>query len=279
MAEHGVTDGQGSHADETQWTSTESSVDLGQLWQILRAHKQQLGDSGGDDANATLELVVLQVVLVSLLVVVCVCWALYCRKRSLRHNPTVVDALNKLSSPPSNGLPPAYSEPLPADSLQYLDLEAGHRRMSRLSFGSSDGVAARLGRLSVGSCDSCSGGQVGRISRQSLASRPSLSSRRDSAASRNSRVSFSDECSDQSIRRLSSNTLFALLSHYNSSSRKGSESSESESEGRKKSSLICQLQRKMGSNQVDAGAEELQKKLNVESPAQARICEVIKEEK
>ena len=60
MAVHGVTDGSHADADASHWTSTEeSSVDLGQLWQILRAHKQ-LGE-GEEDTSATLELVVLQV--------------------------------------------------------------------------------------------------------------------------------------------------------------------------------------------------------------------------
>jgi len=166
----------------------------------------------------------------------------------------------------------------PQETLEYLDLEAGHRRMSKLSFGSSDGLPSRI---SVGSCGSCSG----RSSRNSLSSKSSASSRRESISLAKSRTSFSEEYSTGSLRRLSSNTLFNLLSRYNSTPRKQSESND----GGRRSSLILPAQRKNGSksneviiNNLD---EELQHKLSSignlekESDTQTRVCDVIAEEK
>merc|ERR1711892_1629987 len=251
---------------------------------MLKSHNKEMGgkeDNG--NINSTWELIIIQGVLLALLVLITLCWALCCRKRS--NNPTVVEALKKLSNTPSKGLPPSYSvmdlfsqglsvhdylhppPEYPADSLQYLDLEAGHRRMSRLSFGSSDGVAERLGRLSVASCDSCSSGVYQeRIKRQS-------------------KSSFSEECSLGYIRRLSSNTLFNLQANSNSSSRKSSSSSE----GSRRSSLASKYQRKMGTNNNEMFIghldEELQQKLDsigepeTAGTPQARVCDVIVEEK
>jgi len=216
-----------------------------------------------------------------------VCWALYCRKRS--NNPTVVEALKKLSekqtkdylSSTDNGkVVSSHQGPddHPKETLEYLDLEAGHRRMSRLSFGSSDGVPSRI---SVGSCGSCSG----RSSRNSLSSKSPASSRRESTSLAKSRSSLSEEYSTGSLRRLSTNTLFNLLSRYNSTSRKQSESNDVD----RRSSLILPAQRKNGSqsnevviNNLD---ETLHKKLSSienlakESVTQPRVCDVIKEEK
>ena len=148
-----------------------------------------------------------------------VVWAIWVRKRS--NSPTVVDALKKLSNPPDKnftrsksilkrasviGHPQSSSSECQEDTLQYLDLEAGHRRLSRLSFGSSDGVPTRLSRISVGSCESCSSRRSTRVSFSS-----DSSSRKSSRSSRNSRVSF------EYIRRLSSNTLDNLKSSSNNS--------------------------------------------------------------
>merc|ERR1712183_392737 len=150
---------------EDQWLGTdEDTVNIQKLLQILKSQKLH---SNGWTFSSTIELIIVQCVLVALLLVVCVCWALYCKKRS--NNPTVVEALKKLSNKETKDyLPSADSgkavlshqapEGNPQGTLEYLDLEAGHRRMSRIS---------------VGSCGSCSG----RSSRNSLSSKSSASSR------------------------------------------------------------------------------------------------------
>jgi len=270
---------------EDHWVGTdEDTVNIQKLLQMLKSQELH---SNGWTFSSTIELIIVQCVLVALLLVVCVCWALYCRKRS--NNPTVVEALKKLSNKETKDyLPSADSgkavlshqapEGNPQETLEYLDLEAGHRRMSRLSFGSSDGLPSRI---SVGSCGSCSG----RSSRNSLSSKSSASSRRESISLAKSRTSFSEEYSTGSLRRLSSNTLFNLLSRYNSTPRKQSESND----GGRRSSLILPAQRKNGSksneviiNNLD---EKLQHKLSSigtlekESETQTRVCDVIAEEK
>jgi hypothetical protein len=177
-----------------------------------------------------------QGVLLTLLVLVSISWAMCCKQRCFSSSSqTVAEALRKLSRSSSTDLPPSYSTAdlhdlglsvhdylnpppeYPGNNLQYLDLEAGNRRLSRLSLNSADGITPRHGRLSVASCNSCSSESVvvlprsGRFSVSSDATTPS--SRRDSRSSRNSRVSFSDdvECPSGSLRRLSSNTLFSKI--------------------------------------------------------------------
>jgi len=287
-------------------------LDLRVLWEVLERHKDEMEEkeAAGKNISTTWELVVVQGVILTLLVLVAVCWALCCRKRCFSSGePSVAEALKKLSTTSKKELPPRYSmmdlyslgvsvndylnspKESAGDNLQYLDLEAGHRRLSRLSFSSSDGVAARLGRISVASCESCSSESTVvlpvRSDRFSVSSESSLSSsRRDSRASRNSRVSFSDdvESSSGSIRRLSSNTLFNMKANSNASSRKSSSSSE----GSRRSSLISKVQRKMGSSNEDSFAsnldEELQQKLasigQTELEEQSgRVCDMIEEEK
>lgn len=267
---------------EDQWAGTdENTLSIQKLLQVLKS--QELQDNGLI-FSSTVELIIVQCVLVALLLVVCVCWAVYCRKRS--NNPTVVEALKKLSerqtkdylsSTDNSKVVSSHQAPddHPQETLEYLDLEAGHRRMSRLSFGSSDGVPSRI---SVGSCGSCSG----RSSRNSLSSKSPASSRRESTSLAKSRPSLSEQYPTGSLRRLSSNTLFNLLSRYNSTSRKQSESNDVD----RRSSLILPPQRKNGSqsneviiNNLD---ETLHKKLSSiekESVTQARVCDVIKEEK
>jgi len=289
----------------------EGGLDLRVLWEVLERHKEEMAEkeAAGKNISTTWELVVIQGVILTLLVLVSICWALCCRRRCFSSsNPSVAEALRKLSTTSKKDLPPTYSmmdlyslglsvndflntpTDYPGDNLQYLDLEAGHRRLSRLSFSSSDGVAARLGRISVASCDSCSSQSTVvlpvRSDRFSVSSESS-SSRRDSRASRNSRVSFSDdvESSTGSIRRLSSNTLFNMKANSSSSSRKSSSSSE----GSRRSSLISKVQRKMGSNNEDSFIsnldEELQQKLasigqaELEEQQSSRVCDIIEEEK
>jgi len=266
--------------DGEGWTDENSpgkSLDLNMLWHVLEKHKEVMREKeeAGHNISTTWELVVVQGVILTVLILISVMWAVCCRKRcfSTADDITVAEALRKLSKdmPPtystrdlhSLGIsvndhlhpPPAYLE-LFKDDLQYLDLEAGANRMAKLSFCNSEGGSPRLARLSVASCATCSSDSPVIVpiqkqnSRSSVSSRASSSSRKSSRNSRTSRVSFSDEVhsSTGSIRRLSSNTLSGLMmGTMSSQSRKSSSSSE----GSRKSSLISKVQdvqRKMGSN-------------------------------
>lgn len=191
------------------------------LWHHLWKQEDQLEQENWASGTSW-SLLATQGVLLALIaatLVFWVVWAIWVRKRS--NSPTVVDALKKLSNPPDKnftrsksilkrasviGHPQSSSSECQEDTLQYLDLEAGHRRLSRLSFGSSDGVPTRLSRISVGSCESCSSRRSTRVSFSS-----DSSSRKSSRSSRNSRVSF------EYIRRLSSNTLDNFKSSSNNS--------------------------------------------------------------
>jgi len=144
-------------------------------------------------------LVISQVVLLVLLLVFLSCslWYLVITRSTVPTNPSVVAALRKLSPNTKNNCQSNYNKKdhstlaltnqdclhthadLSEDSLHYLDLEAGHRRLSRLSFGSSDGVPGRLSRISVASCESCSSVSV-RGDRISISSELSSTSRRQS---------------------------------------------------------------------------------------------------
>merc|ERR1712066_839618 len=214
--------------------------------------------------------------------------------------------------------PPAYLD-LFTDNLQYLDLEQGHNRLAKLSFCNEDGSVPRLARLSVASCENCNTESPCvvpmRSERSSVSSSSVSSSRRQSRT--NSRVSFSEEveCSNGSIRRLSTNSLISLrigaqvpMSRKTSSSSSSSSSrkSSSSSEGSRRSSLkSLSLQRKFGSVSDDSFVacldEDLRRKLDsiglddekavrqeedkrpvsAESQAEraARICDIIVEEK
>jgi len=313
--------------EDSAWKETVGKpFDLSVLWEVLEKHKEQMEEKeeSGKHINTTWELVVVQGVLLTLLVMISVSWAFCCKRRCFKQptNPSVAEALRKLSAgkdmPPSYSTrdlhtlgisvndylnpPPEYLE-LFTDNLQYLDLEQGHNRLAKLSFCSEDGSVPRGARLSVASCENCSSESPVvvpiRSDRSSVSSSSSSnSSRRES---RNSRVSFSEEveCSNGSIRRLSSNSLIGLGA--NPSSRKSSSSSE----GSRRSSLISKVQRKLGSNNQNTFAgnldQELQEKLasigdeepnkesqpnikqqvTAESQAEraARICDIIVEEK
>merc|ERR1712004_936024 len=281
---------------------TERSLDLNMLWEVLEKNKKamQERDKAAGNIGNTWELVVVQTVILVILALIALMWGFCCRKQCFANNNDTVsvsEALRKLSKdlPPSYSMrdlhtlgisvddhlhpPPAYLE-LFKDDLQYLDLEAGHSRMAKLSFCNGDQGPPRLARLSVASCATCSNESPVVVPVERLDNRrPSLSwSRRSSATSgsvpgssssatssgRTSRVSFSEEvfCSNGSVRRLSSN------------SRKSSSTS---SEGSRKSSLASKMQevkRKLGSqsstsresfmSQLD---EELQSKLkNIGKP-------------
>jgi len=315
--------------EDSAWRETVQGkpFDLSVLWEVLEKHKEQMEEKeeSGKHINTTWELVVVQGVLLTLLVMISVSWAFCCKRRCFKQqptNPSVAEALRKLST--GKDLPPSYStrdlhtlgisvndylNPPPeylelfTDNLQYLDLEQGHNRLAKLSFCSEDGSVPRGARLSVASCENCSSESPVVVPIRSERSSVSSSSSSNSSRrqSRNSRVSFSEEveCSNGSIRRLSSNSLIGLGA--NPSSRKSSSSSE----GSRRSSLISKVQRKMGSNNQDTFAknldEELQQKLasigddnnskenqptnkqqvTAESQAEraARICDIIVEEK
>lgn len=224
---------------------TERSLDLNMLWEVLEKHKKvmQERDKAAGNIGNTWELVVVQTVILVILALIALMWGFCCRKQCFANNNDTVsvsEALRKLSKdlPPSYSMrdlhtlgisvddhlhpPPAYLE-LFKDDLQYLDLEAGHSRMAKLSFCNGDQGPPRLARLSVASCATCSNESPVVVPVERLDNRrPSLSwSRRSSATSgsvpgssssassgRTSRVSFSEEvvCSNGSVRRLSSNS-------------------------------------------------------------------------
>jgi len=282
---------------------TERSLDLNMLWEVLEKHKKVMQERDKAEGNIgnTWELVVVQTVILVILALIALMWGFCCRKQCFANNNDTVsvsEALRKLSKdlPPSYSMrdlhtlgisvddhlhpPPAYLE-LFKDDLQYLDLEAGHSRMAKLSFCNGDQGPPRLARLSVASCATCSNESPVVVPVERTESRPSISwSRRSSTTSgsvpgsgsapssgRTSRVSFSEEvvCSNGSVRRLSSN------------SRKSSSTS---SEGSRKTSLSSKIQevkRKLGSQSSASGesfisqlGEELQSKLkNIGKPEPA----------
>jgi len=298
-------------------------LDLDTLWEMLDRHRLHREDEelAGAHINTTWELVIVQGVLLTLLVILAIVWAVFCRRRCVRGQDrdelSVSEALRKVSAAKrdipcsysrtdinSLGIsvndylnpPPAYLD-LFTDNLQYLDLEQGHNRLAKLSFCNEDGSVPRLARLSVASCENCNTESPcvvpTRSARSSVSSSSTSSSRRQSRA--NSRVSFSEEveCSNGSIRRLSSNSLISLKSGaQDNSSRKSSSSSE----GSRRSSLKSSLQRKFGSvsdnfflatldedlrRKLDSIGKDKDKTVTAERQAEraARVCDIIVEEK
>ena len=170
---------------------------------------------------------ILSVVLLTLLVLVNISWAICCRQICFGSQETVKEL--KYYLPPSYSTVDLHTLGLsvhvylnptpeyPGNNLQYLDLEAGNYRVSRLSLNSTDGITPRLGRLGVASCKSCSSESVVVLPRSArfpvLSDSLTTSWRRESSCSRNSRVSFSEdvEYSSGSLRWLSSNTLFRKI--------------------------------------------------------------------
>jgi len=295
------------------------TLDLSLLWEVIDKHRQE--KEGQEESNSKWELVVIQAVLLTLLILVAVIWAACCRRNCCRPGQdqlSVAEALRKIS----RDLPPSYSKadlrslgisvndylnPPPAyldlftDSLQYLDLEQGHNRLAKLSFCNEDGSVARLARLSVASCENCSTESPVVVPvRPDRASQSSVASSVSTRSSRSSRVSFSEEveCSNGSIRRLSTNSLIGLKE----ASSKTTLSSNNES---RKSSLKSNLKRKLGSTTDDGFISNLDDDLKekLESPSSAsedvsrraeseaktkaetqaeraaRICDIIVEEK
>ena len=163
-------------------TSSRRDLDLDTLWEMLDRHRlyREGEELAGAHINTTWELVIVQGVLLTLLVILAIVWAVCCRRRCLRardQDPlSVSEALRKVSAA-RRDIPPSYSRadlsslgisvndylnPPPAyldlftDNLQYLDLEQGHNRLAKLSFCNEDGSCApRLARLSVASCENC----------------------------------------------------------------------------------------------------------------------------
>jgi len=135
-------------------------LDLNTLLKVLDQHSN-VKEEGH---STTWQLVVIQAILLAILILVAVAWACCCKRKCCSQPdevPRVNAALRKLSSNASiksRDYPPSYSQadlytlamsvqdylyPPPdypdvfnrkADDLAYLDLEGGHRRMSKLSF-------------------------------------------------------------------------------------------------------------------------------------------------
>jgi len=305
-------------------------LDLSLLWEVIDKHKQEQ-EGEVKHVNSTWELVLIQAVLLTLLIMVAIIWAVCCKNNCCRSRPdqlSVAEALRKVSNGKLKDLPPSYSKadlrslgisvndylnPPPAyldlftDSLQYLDLEQGHNRLAKLSFCNEDGTVGRLARLSVASCENCSAESpvVVPVRPDRTSASSSASSGASRRSSRNSRVSFSEEveCSNGSIRRLSTNSLIGLKDANNSSRQSFSSADDS-----RKSSLKSNLKRKFGSTADDGFIsnldDDLKQKLEApvggpveddatrktseseartkaESQAEraARICDIIVEEK
>jgi len=240
-------------------TKRTMSLDLNTLLRVLDEHNTN--KDGEEHSYSTWQLVVIQGLLLTILVLVSITWACCCRRRCLNAAPNrVQDALRKLSvqSTKSKDFPPSYSTadlhtlamsvhdylyPPPqypditsrrsCDDLAYLDLEAGHQRMSRLSFSSGSGNVPLLNNngstviqpaalswqpssVSLTSESSrssqdesgCEGSPALSTSSRKNSIMKDTSSRKSSLSQdsrRSSRVSFSEavECSNGSYRRLS----------------------------------------------------------------------------
>jgi len=295
-----------------------SPVDLDLLWKLLEKHKETLEekDITGKHINTTWELIVVQGVLLTILVLISLSWAVCCKSKCFKReesSPSVIEALRKLSSSSSgklSDLPPSYSNmdlhtlgisvndylhPPPeyldlcADTLQYLDLEQGHNRLAKLSFCNEDGSVPRMARLSVASCENCSSESPVvvpvRSERSSMSSSSSASSRRHS---RNSKVSFSEEveCSNGSIRRLSSKSLigpgakpvYSRGSSYSSVGREGS-SSKRKVGSNNKDGLVNTLEIELQEKPATIGDENESNKNNATAELQAeragKICDIV----
>jgi len=274
---------------EMKGTKETLPLDLNTLLRVLDQHNKD----AEDPSYSTWQLVMIQGVLLLLLVLITLCWVCCCRKRCFGPAPpTVQDAIRKLSnaSIKSKDFPPSYSQadlhtlamsvhdylyPPPqypeiirsCNDLAYLDLDNGHRQLSRLSFSNPSSpvvhghptISRQTSTLSSGSESRKSS-----LSHESVGSRKNSimkdpNSRRSSLSQdsrRSSRVSFSEavECSNGSFRRLSgSQDLSKELSRKSSSSSLCSE-------GSRKSSSSLLLSRKLGLSQ-EALDKELRKKL------------------
>jgi len=254
-------------------------LDLNTLLKVLDQH-----NTSEEAGSSSWQLVVIQCLLLLALVFLSVCWACCCKKRCFHSAPPSVQAaLRKLSnsSLKSRDFPPSYSQadlhtlamsvhdylyPPPdypdvfrrsPDELAYLDLEAGHTRLAKLSFSGSSAVLQGLPGLSRQSSTLSSDSRKSSLNstgsrKNSIMKDPN--SRRSSTSQdsrRSSRISFSEEveCSNGSVRRLSG---------HQDLSRKASSSSGSSADSSRRSSLL--LSRKLGLSQETLD-KELRKKL------------------
>merc|ERR1719297_639191 len=124
-------------------------LDLDTLWEMIDRHRlsSERDKLSGEHINTTWELVIVQGVLLTLLVILAVVWAICCRRRCQRRSEelSVAEALRKVSAAKLKDLPPSYSK-LDLTNLgisvqdylnpppTYLDLEQGHNRLAKLSF-------------------------------------------------------------------------------------------------------------------------------------------------
>lgn len=237
-------------------------LDLNTLIKVLDEHSSETQDVGSD---RTWQLVIIQAILLSVLVLVTVTWVFCCKKSCCKSSDDsatrVGQALRKMSSASlkSRDFPPSYSQadlhtlamsvhdylyPPPdypdvfnrtADDLAYLDLEEGHRRMSRLSFSRPNSPPPPFGAITP---------QVQRSSHSSQGHRSPLSPKTSvtleglgghhaqlsrqstwsSTSSSDSRRSSLKEEGGQHTRKSSLKDPASRRSSLNSESRRGSQS-------------------------------------------------------
>ena len=132
-------------------TPESASGNLDTLWMLDRHRLLKEGEQlGQQHINTTWELVIVQGVLLTVLVILAIVWAVFCRRRYVRSQDkdelsVSEDSASKRDVPCSyshtdiNSLgisvndylnpPPAYLDLL-TGNLQYLDLEQGHNRLA-----------------------------------------------------------------------------------------------------------------------------------------------------
>ena len=87
-------------------------LDLSLLWEVIDKHKQEQ-EGEVKHVNSTWELVLIQAVLLTLLIMVAIIWAVCCKNNCCRPRPdqlSVVEALRKVSNGKLKDLPPSYSK-------------------------------------------------------------------------------------------------------------------------------------------------------------------------
>ena len=87
-------------------------LDLSLLWEVIDKHKQEQ-EGEVKQVNSTWELVLIQAVLLTLLIMVAIIWAVCCKNNCCRPRPdqlSVAEALRKVSNGKLKDLPPSYSK-------------------------------------------------------------------------------------------------------------------------------------------------------------------------
>ena len=87
-------------------------LDLSLLWEVIDKHKQEQ-EGEVKQVNSTWELVLIQAVLLTLLIMVAIIWAVCCKNnccRSRTDQLSVAEALRKVSNGKLKDLPPSYSK-------------------------------------------------------------------------------------------------------------------------------------------------------------------------